>query len=60
MNYHKLGREYLVSIRIEPVINTLGDLVAFVAVERELRYRAAQGKRLRKENWIRVICVICG
>jgi hypothetical protein len=50
MNYHKLGREYLVSIRIEPVINTLGDLVAFVAVGRELRYRAAQGERLRKEN----------
>jgi len=35
-NYHKLGREYLVSIQIEPVRDHSGDLVALVAVEREL------------------------
>jgi PAS domain S-box-containing protein len=35
-NYHKLGREYLVSIQIEPVRDHSGNLVAFVAVEREL------------------------
>jgi PAS domain S-box-containing protein len=36
LNYHKLGREYLVSIRIEPVRDRTGRVIAFVAVEREL------------------------